>query len=56
MTPTIGAALAKAAELEKQGCITHTALSLIVLAQAFKDVVGEDVFLQYLNEKDSNHE
>lgn len=37
MTPTLAQALQKALELEKQGCITTTALSLIVLMNYIRD-------------------
>lgn len=50
MNPTIGEALLKALEMEKQGCITSTAQALILLSHAYREVVGEEVYQQFVLE------
>jgi hypothetical protein len=51
---TITGALNRALEMEKQGCITPTALALIALMREIHNLVGEEAFQQYL--KDTENE
>jgi hypothetical protein len=47
---TIGLALQRALDMEKQGCISPTALALTILMREFRNVVGEEVFQQFLKD------
>lgn len=50
MMMTIGLALQRALDMEKQGCISPTALALTTLMREFRNVVGEEVFQQFLKD------
>lgn len=43
MSMTVEEALQRAADLEKQGCITPTAQALLALAEAYQKVVQESM-------------
>lgn len=53
MYPSIGEALQKAIALQAQGCITATALALIILCNAYKELIGEEAFNQIMSEEDN---